>query len=665
MPTKNKENIKTPMLSVRAAVSPSSIDKEKRTVELTWTTGASGLRSTWDGDRYYEELEVSESAIRLERLRNGAPLLDAHNGWSNRTVIGVVESVRIENGEGIATVRFATGDEDVDKIWRKVEQGILRNVSVGYKVYKYERIPADPNDEDRTPTMRAVDWEPMEISIVPIAFDSKSQIRGDETPDSFETEVISRGVATTSTEKEEVPAMDPKDKKVAADKATEENKERATENTDSRQEQPVDARAAATQAVADERQRVNLIQQAVRSARLESDFANELINEGVSIDQARAKIIDKLADADEQTGNTRSQNAIDINFGGNEQRTRSAMSGALIERVGLKNDNEDSKQYRHMRMMDMCRSMLQATGVNTFGMTETEIAKRAMTTSDLPNIFIDAMNKTLLQAYREQPQTFRNLGRRTTASDFKEINRIRMSAAPDLLPKGENGEFKHGAWSDGKESYALSTYGRTTSLTREMLINDDLAALARWMGAFGSAAARLESKLVWTDMILANVKMSDGKAIFHADHGNLGTAGAISTSTVGELRKLLRKQKGLQNEELDIQPRFIITGPDQETALNQFLSGEIYSNDQAGVVPQAMRNSLTPIVENRVTGNQFFLFADYNQIDTFEYCYLAGQEGVYLESEVEFLSGDLKIGARHDFAAKAIDWRGMAKNAGQ
>lgn len=638
---------KLPMLNVRADFTPNTINIEKRTVELCWTTGSKGLRYDWYNDTYYyEELEVTEGAIRLDRMRNGAPLLDCHRAYDNSSVIGIVESVRLEGGKGYCTVRFAEGDEYADEIWNKVRQGILRNVSVGYTVHKYERIAADPNSEDRRPTYRAVDWEPKEVSIVPIGFDSEATVRSAE-QNIFPVEIIERGGDAAPNVTKEVPVMDEN-----------EIKARAAE------EARLAAEKAAAAAVEAERKRSAEIRQAVRAARLDDATALDMIERGLTVDAARAEIIDNLAKRDE-SNETRSQNSVDFKFGGNQQRTRSAMASALLMRLGVEAKNEDAQQFRFMTLMDMARAALQGAGVNTYAMAPAELFKRAMTTSDLPNVFLDAMNKRLINAYKEAPQTFRALGRRTTANDFRTINAIRMSASPELLKKNENGEFQHGSWSDEKETYSLATYGRYTKLTREMLVNDDLNALDRWMTAFGAAAARLESKLVWTDMLLANPNMSDGNALFSAAHKNVGTAGAISTTTVGQLRNLMRKQVGMASEPLDIQPKFIVVGPDQETALNQFLSGEVYSATQDNVVPAALRNSLTPVVETRVTGNQFYLFADYNQIDTFEYCYLNGSDGVYTESEVDFLSGDLKIGARHDFAAKAIDWRGMARNAGQ
>ena len=86
----------TPMLSLRAAVRPETVDEENRTVELTWTTGSKGRRYSWDVGSYMEELDVSPEAVRLDRLNNGAPFLGVHNQWELRAVLGVVEKAWVD-----------------------------------------------------------------------------------------------------------------------------------------------------------------------------------------------------------------------------------------------------------------------------------------------------------------------------------------------------------------------------------------------------------------------------------------------------------------------------------------------------------------------------------------------------------------------------------------
>jgi hypothetical protein len=85
------------------------------------------------------------------------------------------------------------------------------------------------------------------------------------------------------------------------------------------------------------------------------------------------------------------------------------------------------------------------------------------------------------------------------------------------------------------------------------------------------------------------------------------------------------------------------------------------------VVPASIR-SLAVIAEPRldpVSGAvPWYLFASPAAIDTLEYAYLEGQEGVFIESRMGFDVDGVEIKARLDFGAKAIDWRGIHKNSG-
>jgi hypothetical protein len=166
-----------PPLCMRADVG--SINDEKRTVELVFSTGAAVERMDyWAGKRYLEKLSLKSGHVRLERLNAGAPLLDAHSAWSISDQIGVVESgsVKLTSSEARATVRFSKR-EAVDPIWGDVRDGIIRNVSVGYRVHKFEE---DAGKDNKLPVRTAVDWEPYEISMVPMPADVGARVRNGE-----------------------------------------------------------------------------------------------------------------------------------------------------------------------------------------------------------------------------------------------------------------------------------------------------------------------------------------------------------------------------------------------------------------------------------------------------------------------------------------------------
>jgi hypothetical protein len=167
------DNFTLPRLSRAAAVLPASVNEEDRTVEMVFTTGTRVSRYDWDIGAYDEELVVSPEAVRMDRLNNGAPLLADHASWDIENVHGVIERGWIENGEGKVKTRFAR-DEDSETLWQKVKDGIIRNVSVGYDVHVFQEII-----EQGRRILRAIDWEPLEVSLVAVPADARAGIRSD------------------------------------------------------------------------------------------------------------------------------------------------------------------------------------------------------------------------------------------------------------------------------------------------------------------------------------------------------------------------------------------------------------------------------------------------------------------------------------------------------
>jgi hypothetical protein len=242
---------------------------------------------------------------------------------------------------------------------------------------------------------------------------------------------------------------------------------------------------------------------------------------------------------------------------------------------------------------------------------------------------------------------------------------MQLSAAPDLKKVLEGAEFQYGSVTDGKEVYAVITYGRIISLTRQAIINDDLGAFDRLPRAFSGSARRLENFLVY-QQLLANAALSDGVALFHATHGNLMAAAAISVASLGLARAAMRKQLGKAGEKLNLPPKFLLVGPDKEQEAYQFTSAQFVPAQASNVneFRQGGRTALEPIVDNEIDGTKWYLAADNADVDTVEYCYLDGSEGVYMESQMGFKIDGIDLKARLDFAAKAIDHRGLVHNPG-
>ena len=312
-------------------------------------------------------------------------------------------------------------------------------------------------------------------------------------------------------------------------------------------------------------------------------------------------------------------------------------------------------------MLEMARKSVEAQGVRTEGMSRMQLAERALHgTGDFPEILANVANKTLRAAYESQARTFTAWAKQNTAVDFKEMSRTQLGDAPTLKKVNENGEFTYGTIGEGAEKYSLATYGRIVGITRQAIVNDDLNAFSRVLPAFGVAAANLESETVY-NILNTNPAMSDTVDLFHADHGNLDSAAVISVASLSAGRAKMRKQTGINGSPINVAPSFLLVPPELETVAQQYTSTAYMPEAGANINPFA--GTLQVIADSRLTdAADWYLIANPNQIDTVEYSYLEGNEGVYLETRNGFEVDGVEIKARLDFAAKAIDWRGMYAN---
>lgn len=137
-----------------------AVDVKKRTVDLAFA-------SENPVERYYgdEVLMCNSQACDMSRLNDGAPLLFNHNPDK---ILGVVERAYMgPDAKARATVRFSQSPE-ADKYFKDVQDGILRKVSVGYRVNSMKLRDSDGDDD----TYEVDAWEPYEISLVSLPADS-------------------------------------------------------------------------------------------------------------------------------------------------------------------------------------------------------------------------------------------------------------------------------------------------------------------------------------------------------------------------------------------------------------------------------------------------------------------------------------------------------------
>ncbi len=665
------EHINLPIGRRDASVDSATLDKEQRTFEVVWTKGADVKRGYYE--QWIEQLDVSPEAVRMDRFNSGrAPVLDTHNSWELKNIIGVIEKAWIKDGEGRAKIRLSSRD-DISGIVSDIADGIIGNISCGYIVHAMVE-----ETKEGVKYRRATDWEPVEISFVPVPADPDAGMRSAPqgavhpciitraTPaitevlmDRNDPAAVTQPAATTTTQ---------------PDPATQERAQQ-TQTAPQTAQVTTDARAHAWPA-AD----IQKLQARAAAFGLGADVAIEILGD------ANVRTLEAATDALQTriAAKNAPRQVPQVQVTRDEGDTiRTAVEAAIVLRAnpqGLKADapeRQAARNYRGMSLLEMGRVFLEETqGRKLRGQTRMELATVLLgldtrsaggmhSTSDFANLLANVASKRLRAAYEAAPQNWKRIARQSNNPDFKEKSVVQLSSAPSFKRVREGDEYSYGALTEGVEKYALATYGRIIAITRQTLINDDLSAFDRLPTLLGRAAAELEASTFWS-IFTSNPAMNDTIALFHADHGNLGSASAINEAGLTAGKAAMRKQKSLaakaaDREPLNLVPKFLIVSPDKEVEAQKMLTA-VTPNAASGV--NVFQSSQELIVEARLTGNAWYQAADPATIDTIEYSYLEGEEGVYVEERVGFKVDEIEIKGRLDFAAKAIDHRGLYKNPG-
>ncbi|MBO6759281.1 MAG: Clp protease ClpP [Roseibium sp.] len=431
--------------------------------------------------------------------------------------------------------------------------------------------------------------------------------------------------------------------------------------------------AARLEAQTQERDRVNGIYAAVRSANLQSDVAEELVRQGVSLNDARAKIIDKIADmnADDETVNaTRTRVTLDGVDKFKEGAAKALMAKAEIE-------GGERNEFSSMSLMELGRESLNVRNLRPPNVTRMELAGMYFvptmaggmhSTSDFGEILANVANKSMLRGFTEANETFQQWTSTGTLSDFKPAKRVGLNAFGALTEVPAGAEYTYGTIGEHAESVVLATYGKLFSITRQAIVNDDLSAFTRIPGRMGRAAIRTVGNLVYA-VVTGNPTMADGTELFHADHGNLAASGgAPSGATINAGITAMAKQKDRdgQTEGSNITPRYILLPHALRETVLQVLNSE-YDPSKTTRAANTVRGAVEPIMDARLdaaSATGWYLAADPNAADTIEVSYLDGMQTPTLEQQEGWKIDGSEFKVRIDAGVKALAWEGLYKNAG-
>ena len=394
------------------------------------------------------------------------------------------------------------------------------------------------------------------------------------------------------------------------------------------------------------------------------DIENEcLLDMSCSVDAAKDKVLAHLGKGTEPSS---PQNQAHIHAG-NGNIVGDSVASAILARAGHQARDADNV-YNNYNLRELARASLADRGIACSTQAPLAMIGMAFThsSSDFGQILIDVAHKSLLKGWQDSEETFEKWTNKGSLSDFKTSNRVGLDELGSLRQVKEGAEYKYITTSDRAEKIALATYGEIFAITRQAIINDDLSALTRIPTMMGRAAKATIGDLVYA-ILTKNPKMSDGKTLFHADHGNTGTGTISDINALDKLRQLMRQQKSGQRN-LNIRPQYIL-GPTalEAQALQTIGSASVKGADANSGIVNPLQNFATYIAEPRLDDDsavKFYMAAAQGQ-DTIEVAYLDGIDTPYIEQQEGFTVDGVSTKVRIDAGVAPLDYRGFVRSTGE
>ena len=677
MPKNNELSYRATGVSPRT---PSTLDREKRRLELVITTETPVNMYDWETGEIVPEVLLAKGGLMSKQV----PLLDTHSRYSTADVLGSVRNKRIEEGGLVVGDAFFSATPAAEETFTKYEEGHLTDFSAGYRnnnvtrVKKGEKIELDGRTW-KGPVNVVTSWTLKEVSCCPIGADAKAKARSDQP---FEENNKPNEEENTMTPEEIKQLMEQVERTVAAAvkpvadqvKSLADGQRQYGENEAEIERLRKEAISKPEIVRKKEKERIQAIDMMTEKLHASTgvDFEDvriEMIEQGTSENDAYKRCLDRIATAKPQDLTT----GIRVSITKDEKdKSREAAVDGLMIRGGIAVDKVKDKgtEYQTMSLLELAKNRVLVFGGSIRGADPMQIFQRALQSTDFTNILADVANKALLEGFEAAQETY-DLWADTTGrvNDFKTHVFARASEAPSLVEVNpDGGEYTYGKVTDAKESVTVVDYGIIVAFTRKAMVNDDLGALADIREKLGAASRRKYGDLVYA-VLTGNLAMGDAIALFDATtHKNYITAGAIpsvATLNVGAAAMAVQKDlQGVQN--LNIIPQFILAPWALKGTVDNLLvtTNPIAPGSAASPVTNPW-SYLTRVFDARLdaaVAAGWYLAARKGM--TVKLFTLNGNMVPVIESQAGWAVDGMEFKCRITAAAKAMDWRGLFYNDG-
>lgn len=432
-----------------------AVDTEARTVALSFS-------SETPVDMWYgtEVLSHAKGAMRLGDRQAAMPLLFNHDMCD---LLGVVESVGIEGGRGVATVRFGK-DERGDWAMQQVADNILTNVSFMYRVFKFE-------EDTETETYTATDWEPYEISLVTVPADASVGV-GRAAGDDSNTVVIATRQSTVAPATP-LKGIEMRTRHILQDQAT-----------DGTQGGPggavvIDEPKFRALGAEGERKRIAEIDAMCRAHKVPDDVRAGLIQKGASLEEARGAVLDlQLARGATPAANLGDGHAPDLS---EKDKARYSMIRAINAAL---NGSWKEAGFEAEVSNDIAKRMGKSTS-GFFMPTNIPFAQRAQyaqgaTATGGAIVATNLLSGSFIEVLRNKARVLQ-LGATVLSGLVGNVDIPRQTGATSTFWVTEGGNLTEAEATFDKVSLSLKSIGTYSAVTRQMLLQStpDIEMIAR------------------------------------------------------------------------------------------------------------------------------------------------------------------------------------------
>lgn len=627
-----------------------------REVDIVWTTGAPVTRYSWADDAFYtEELDLSASSIRLGRMNSGVPLLDSHRSWGGTdSVLGVVSVPKQDGDKWVATARFAS-TPDVDNIWTKVRTGILKNFSVGYRVWKYEVTKRD----DGAVIKRATDWEPLEVSLVAIPADVGCTVREED-----RAAPAQRTENTVEEDEVITPAPAP-----AAE--------------------PTDAQRSAT-VVAVERRRAADINAYVRSqANGANPVGAELIaralgdeqNAGLTLEALVREHVDAIAEQDTDTNiaQVRGGRSLAPSPEQELQLRGQALTTLAMSYIGRPTGevSDQVRAYANEGLRGAGLSILRMHNVRGCENLETDAifgrifetrSMGGMATTDLAFLLATPFRASFDSGYQAQLRA--TSYERWTGERFlpdKKKNRALHVGFPDpkaMRRVAEGGTLPKAYFGEGGSFMELQTWGFEINITRDMRINDQFAAIPVALSRYGAGWRQFEQDACVAKLMEGDWETDAGlSSIWEEDFNDLEIA-ALDRDGLKAMKRALRNQRQdakLGGMLLDTNAVTLIVSSDLEDAAETITTPGMVMATLLGEANPNSNTRLDYLVIDALPEGTAFLTSSTGLTEVLVRTRLLGEKGPQFQAAPQLSFNEVRYESWNDFEPNIIGKVGIVR----